>query len=279
MARCGCAGGTCSCVVQGVGTISVTGAGSPSNPYLISGGSEFQVTDTATVDLTLTGTGADTEPYILTANAILELDELTDVSTAGATTGQVLARQSDGTYRFVAPTTASPGAITVGQDLQGDGSGGNPLRAKLVAGGGLVTSASGLSVQGTGAWTAYTPAFTASTSNPSVGNGSLTGRYNRLGKMVFFTIRLTIGSTTTRGVGTWRFSLPTVPAAPTLYSAYVSTNGNGVYAGVGASNGSAARVDAIYLSTSLRAEALSHSVPAAFDGGGVVWITGMYEEV
>ena len=58
------------------------------------------------------------------------------------------------------------------------------------------------------AWTAYTPTWTAVTTNPSLGNGTLTGSYHRIGKTIFFTISLTIGSTTTLGSGGWIFSLP-----------------------------------------------------------------------
>lgn len=59
-----------------------------------------------------------------------------------------------------------------------------------------------------GAWTTYTPTWTAASSNPSLGNGTLLGRYSQIGKTVAFRIFLSIGSTTTQGSGTWRFALP-----------------------------------------------------------------------
>lgn len=58
-----------------------------------------------------------------------------------------------------------------------------------------------------GAWKTYTPVW-AGTSNPSLGNGSIEGRYSQNGKTVDFSIVLTVGSTTTRGSGNWTFSLP-----------------------------------------------------------------------
>ncbi|MDG9717394.1 hypothetical protein [Streptomyces sp. DH24] len=58
------------------------------------------------------------------------------------------------------------------------------------------------------AWTAYTPAWTASSSNPSLGNATLTGRYMKIGRTVLCHINLTTGSTTTYGTGNYSFSLP-----------------------------------------------------------------------
>lgn len=63
------------------------------------------------------------------------------------------------------------------------------------------------------AWTAYTPAWTASTTAPVLGNGTLVGAYNRVGKTVDFRIVLTMGSTTTYGAGFYVFSLPVTPVA------------------------------------------------------------------
>lgn len=64
-----------------------------------------------------------------------------------------------------------------------------------------------------GAWATYTPtwAVTAGT-NPVLNNGTITGRYMVVGRMVHLHIRLTMGSTTTFGSGNYIFSLP--PAKP-----------------------------------------------------------------
>ena len=56
-------------------------------------------------------------------------------------------------------------------------------------------------------WDTYTPTWTG-TSNPSIGNGVLTGRYLRLGKTIICTIVMQMGSTTTYGSGTWTITLP-----------------------------------------------------------------------
>ena len=55
---------------------------------------------------------------------------------------------------------------------------------------------------------AYTPTWTGSTTNPAIGNGTITGRYMRHAKTVVATINITAGSTTTFGSGYWIFTLP-----------------------------------------------------------------------
>lgn len=70
----------------------------------------------------------------------------------------------------------------------------------------------------TGAWTTYTPTWTAETgTNPTLGNGSLSGRYYKQGRKVTVFIRLVWGSTSAGGNGggaeNWVFGLPTPPAA------------------------------------------------------------------
>ncbi|MFI0825731.1 hypothetical protein ACH4Q7_14885 [Streptomyces roseolus] len=63
------------------------------------------------------------------------------------------------------------------------------------------------------AWTSYTPSWTASTTNPVLGNGTLVGRHKRIGRTVHVHIDLAIGSTTTLGSGSWSFTLPVQAAA------------------------------------------------------------------
>lgn len=62
-------------------------------------------------------------------------------------------------------------------------------------------------------WTPYTPAWSCSITAPSLGNGTLTGRYKAIGKTVWFSLRFLAGSTTTFGDGLWAFTLPIPPTA------------------------------------------------------------------
>jgi hypothetical protein len=59
-----------------------------------------------------------------------------------------------------------------------------------------------------GEWASYTPTWTASVSNPVLGDGTIDGRYKQFGKIVHFYINILMGSTTTFGTGDWRVSLP-----------------------------------------------------------------------
>lgn len=63
-----------------------------------------------------------------------------------------------------------------------------------------------------GLWTDYTPDWTASATNPAIEDGTLSGRYMKIGRMVFTYIYLNYGSATTGGDGYgWLFSLPEAP--------------------------------------------------------------------
>lgn len=265
-------------MVQGSGAVSVTGVGSVASPYVVSADFNLGAGDTSTVDMTVTGDGSIASPWIISASAVMDLDDLLDVDTTGVATGQVLARQSDGMYRFVAPTTAPAGTINLSSTggLQGDGSAGTPLSVKLAPSSGLTLDATGLKISGAGDWTAYTPVLTASTTNPSIGNGSITGAYSQVGKTVNFSIDLRIGSTTTRGVGRWYLSLPVVPNARLqTVGLYMYVVGVAEYVGQAKIEGG--KINNMQISTSTHSQALSHSVPASLTAGSPILITGVYE--
>ena len=59
-------------------------------------------------------------------------------------------------------------------------------------------------------WTIYTPVLTASTTNPVIGNGSITGRYVNIGATIIGEIRVIAGTVGfNRGLGAYSISLPT----------------------------------------------------------------------
>ena len=58
------------------------------------------------------------------------------------------------------------------------------------------------------AMTTYVPAWTGSTSNPTLDNGTLTGRYILRGNLCLMSVALVWGSGTSGGSGNWAFSLP-----------------------------------------------------------------------
>lgn len=58
------------------------------------------------------------------------------------------------------------------------------------------------------AWSTYTPVWSSSGTQPVLGNGTITGRYQQTGKTAMAYGKLTIGSTTTFGTGSYRVSVP-----------------------------------------------------------------------
>lgn len=64
-------------------------------------------------------------------------------------------------------------------------------------------------------WTSYTPTWSSSGTQPTLGNGTIVGRYSRFGKTIHFNTTLTIGSTSTAGTGNYRISLPAIGNADT----------------------------------------------------------------
>jgi len=58
------------------------------------------------------------------------------------------------------------------------------------------------------AWSTYVPVWTSNGTAPSLGNGTITGRYKQFGKTVIVTIKIVFGSTSTFGTAAYFFSLP-----------------------------------------------------------------------
>ncbi|MCF2532726.1 hypothetical protein [Yinghuangia soli] len=84
-----------------------------------------------------------------------------------------------------------------------------------------------------GAWTAYTPSWDISgMTNPVLGNGTIKGRYQLIGKTVVFAVRIAMGSTTTYGgSGFYRVTVP-IPSAPNGLPAHIACTANDVSDGV-----------------------------------------------
>lgn len=87
-----------------------------------------------------------------------------------------------------------------------------------------------LALINTGAWTAYTPAWTSTGTLPVLGNGALAGRYTRIGKTIHGVIYTAMGSTTTFGTGNYLWSLP-VSAQNALFDWQALGTAKGYHAG------------------------------------------------
>lgn len=87
-----------------------------------------------------------------------------------------------------------------------------------------------------GVWTSYTPTWTASVTNPSLGNGSIAGSYTLVGNTMLFSVRIVGGSTTTFGAGTWAIGFPTTvtvinPGLNAIGNCLVFDSGTAFYTG------------------------------------------------
>ncbi len=68
------------------------------------------------------------------------------------------------------------------------------------------------------AWTAYTPTWASSGTQPVLGNGAIVGRHQTIGKTVKVSIDLTLGGTSTVGTAFYNFSLPSTAANQGIHS-------------------------------------------------------------
>ena len=72
-----------------------------------------------------------------------------------------------------------------------------------------------------GAWTDYTPTWTVVTgTNPTIGNGTIAGRWRSDGSVIEINVKVTAGSTTTYGSGNYRISVPSGKSPDTTVSGH-----------------------------------------------------------
>jgi hypothetical protein len=153
------------------------------------------------------------------ALAIRTLGDAIDASLVdleGGTTGQVLSKTSNTDMDFTWVTTDDANAIQnaivdAKGDLIGATAADTPARLAVGANGTMLVanSAESTGLKWTTAtdqfpWTAYTPVLT----NITIGNGTVVGRYQQIGKTVTVFFKLTFGSTTAFPGGVPNFSLP-----------------------------------------------------------------------
>jgi hypothetical protein len=122
----------------------------------------------------------------------------------------------------------------------------------------------------------YTPTWTGSSSNPSIGNGTILGNYARTGRFVFVTIELVIGSTTTFGSGFWRFGLPTTSSGLSHQGSAVSTDLPGGTAYIGATTTNAANNYCLITTSSGN---VSPTIPFTWGTGDVIRLTIQYPSI
>lgn len=126
----------------------------------------------------------------------------------------------------------------------------------------------------------YSPTWTGATSNPSLGNGSLNGSYTRRGRVVTQSFRLTIGSTTTFGSGSWRFSLPFTAANRSyLGTAKILDSGTEIMNGFAQIDEGSATFFTVYgfKAGVATAVAVNATTPMTWATGDELWVTITYD--
>lgn len=133
-------------------------------------------------------------------------------------------------------------------------------------------------------WQSWATTWTGTGGNPTIGNGTLTSVYTQIGKTVHFRIFIVMGSTTTFGSGTWRFTPPVTPN-----SNYNDNSGSDVVGGWGASisstyagftiirNPGAGMVIGLLYGVAPVSAEIGATSPANFANGSVLKVTGTYE--
>lgn len=131
-----------------------------------------------------------------------------------------------------------------------------------------------------GAWTTYTPTWASTGTAPVIGNGTLQGRFVKIGKIGQAIILIVVGSTTTFGTGTYTFSMPagwSLPVATGSAAAFGEGYGWGVVDDVSATTryiGALIRNSSttVGLATHAATTAVSATVPVTLATGDIITI-------
>ena len=130
-------------------------------------------------------------------------------------------------------------------------------------------------VDGGGASIAYTPGWNGSITNPSIGNGILSGKYVLAGDMVSFLIFLQMGSTTSYGAGYYNFTIPfSCNLLGGLVNYRILDNGVGYASGIARIEGGSTLI--IYFYTPSNRFAITPTSPQTWATGDVLVISGSY---
>jgi hypothetical protein len=131
------------------------------------------------------------------------------------------------------------------------------------------------------AWTSYTPTWTGLSSNPAIGNGTITGAYKVIGKTCFVRGRIKMGSTTTYGGGAWLIGLPFPASSPYGIQIPASLLDDGIawYSGLmnGGRNGNSSYSEIQVQNTGGTADGISPTFPFTWGNSDELSFAGTYE--
>jgi len=189
--------------------------------------------------------------------------------------GQLHVKDSSGTV-----TTVGSGAPTTLDYLVGTATG--SLSAEIVVGttpGGELGGTWGTPTvdivhAGATVWTDYTPTWTATTTNPTLGSTTCTGRFKKLDTntgLVNINVAITTGGAWNAGSGSYIFSLPagwtTHATRIQVGAAHILDSGTAHYSGTCKSVGGSTQISETVIGDAAGNRLLSNNVP-------VTWATG-----
>ncbi|GAA1164070.1 hypothetical protein F4556_002354 [Kitasatospora gansuensis] len=165
-----------------------------------------------TVLLTGTPSASPAAPVPGATEIYIPLATITVPNTAGGGTGSATV---SATVRQV--TVAPGGILPVSSAADIAISGVHVGQARYNSVRGVPEYWNGTAWRAQGDYTAYTPAWTASTTNPVLNNGTLAARWARIGGQINCRGTLQLGSLSNGGTGTWFLSLPVAAASVGIY--------------------------------------------------------------
>lgn len=124
------------------------------------------------------------------------------------------------------------------------------------------------------AWTSYTPTWSG-----TIGNGTVTGAYLKIGRTVHYRISVTWGSTTSHAAATQTFTLPAAAHAFYVGNSAIGT-GSAIDASTAIYTCTVLHTDSssiVYMARDSNSTAVSNSAPFAFATGDATVLVGTYE--
>lgn len=125
-------------------------------------------------------------------------------------------------------------------------------------------------------WTSYVPVWGNSGTANTAGDSTITGRYYKVGKLVYFTIAFVFGSTSVAGNGVYTFTLPvtSIGGSQPVGTASIIDADAARYTGVAIMLTS---TTVFVLNSDATTGGVSGTVPMTWATGDTVTIAGFYE--
>lgn len=197
--------------------------------------------------------------------------------------GLIYSKDDAGTEILMSAVSLGSVATDTIWDAAGDlvqGTGANTAAKLTIGAAGTILGSTGSAAAWQGTWGDWTPALTASTTNPTLGSGSsVAGRYCQIGKLVEGWGRVTFGSSgTNAGSGQYLINYPVTPANASqivfgtaiIYDASPAT----FHLGIVYTNSDTSSMRIAYQGTALIA---THASPIAWTSNDAIYFEFKYE--